>query len=398
MTERPEASGLALPRGLLILLGFAAAVITVAGLKSISGLVAPAFLALVLTIGVHPLRGWLVRRGFPGWVATVVMILTVYAILLGLALSLVVSIARFATLLPTYQQEMSNLISEATAWLESVGVGRQQINAVAQAFDPSRLVGVATGFLSGLLSVLSNLFFIVTLLLFLALDAAWFPRRLGAAESSRGGLVAALVSFARGTRRYLVVSSVFGLIVAVLDVGLLYLLSIPVPLVWGLLAFITNYIPNIGFVVGLVPPAILGLLEGGIPGALGVILGYSVLNVIIQSVIQPKVVGDAVGLSTSLTFLSLVFWAWVLGALGALLAIPLSLLTKALLVDVDPDSRWLVPLLSGGASEPAKTARGEPQRTGVPQWLRHLGRPQVQDGRGARISPDSGDPGGRLGS
>jgi AI-2 transport protein TqsA len=380
MTERPEASGLALPRGLLILLGFAAAVITVAGLKSISGLVAPAFLALVLTIGVHPLRGWLVRRGFPGWAATLVMILTVYAILLALAFSLVVSIARFATLLPSYQQDMANLISEATAWLESVGVGRQQINAVTQAFDPSRLVGVATGFLSGLLSVLSNLFFIVTLLLFLALDAAWFPRRLGATEASRGGLVAALVSFARGTRRYLVVSTVFGLIVAVLDVGLLYLLSIPVPLVWGLLAFITNYIPNIGFVVGLVPPAILGLLEGGIPGALGVIIGYSVLNVTIQSVIQPKVVGDAVGLSTSLTFLSLVFWAWVLGALGALLAIPLSLLAKALLVDVDPDSRWLVPLLSGGAEKPERSARSEPRRAGgVPARLRRLRHPRVQE-------------------
>jgi len=377
MTERPEASGLALPRGLLILLGFAAAVITVAGLKSISGLVAPAFLALVLTIGVHPLRGWLVRHGFPGWAATVVMILTVYAILIALALSLVVSIARFATLLPSYQQDMANLISEATAWLQSVGVGKQQINAVTQAFDPSRLVGVATGFLSGLLSVLSNLFFIVTLLLFLALDAAWFPRRLGAAESSRGGLVAALASFAHGTRRYLVVSTVFGLIVAVLDVGLLYMLSIPVPLVWGLLAFITNYIPNIGFVVGLVPPAILGLLEGGIPGALGVIIGYSVLNVIIQSVIQPKVVGDAVGLSTSLTFLSLVFWAWVLGALGALLAIPLSLLTKALLVDVDPDARWLLPLLSGDAEKPERSARS--QRTGVPARLRRLRRARVQE-------------------
>jgi AI-2 transport protein TqsA len=351
----------------------------VAGLKSISGLVAPAFLALVLTIGVHPLRGWLVRRGLPAWAATVVMILTVYAVLLGLAVSLVVSVARFATLLPSYQQDMANLITQATTWLESVGVGRQQINAVTQAFDPSRLVGVATGFLSGLLGVLSNLFFIVTLLLFLALDAAWFPRRLGAAETSRSGLVTALVSFARGTRRYLVVSTVFGVIVAVLDIGLLYVLSIPVPLVWGLLAFITNYIPNVGFVVGLVPPAILGLLEGGVSGALAVIIGYSVLNVVIQSVIQPKVVGDAVGLSTSLTFLSLVFWAWVLGALGALLAIPLSLLTKALLVDVDPDSRWLVPLLSGDVEKPERSEHSEPRRTGIPARVRRLRHPRVQE-------------------
>jgi predicted PurR-regulated permease PerM len=353
MTERSAEPVSALPRGLLVLLGAAASVIIIAGLKSISEIVAPAFLALVLTIGVHPMRGWMVRRGLPGWAATIVMILTVYSILFGLAISLVVALARFATLLPTYQDDMTRLVGEATAWLNSVGVGDAQITAVENAFDPGQLVGLFSSLLGGLLGVLSDLFFIITLLLFLAFDATWFPSSLTAAEQSRGGLVSALVSFAVGTRRYLIVSTIFGAIVAVLDFGLLYLLAIPVPLLWGLLAFITNYIPNIGFVIGVIPPAILGLFEGGVRGCLEVVVGYSLLNVVIQSVIQPKFVGDAVGLSTSLTFLSLVFWTWVLGALGALLAIPLSLLTKALLVDVDPSTRWLVPLLSGAGGKPA---------------------------------------------
>jgi AI-2 transport protein TqsA len=128
-------------------------------------------------------------------------------------------------------------------------------------------------------------------------------------------------------------------------------LGIPVPVLWGLLAFITNYIPNIGFVIGVVPPAILGLLEGGWAKGLAVVVVYSVINLVIQSVIQPKFVGDAVGLSTTLTFLSLVFWTWVLGGLGALLAIPLSLLVRSLLVDVDPKSQWLTPLLSNRSAE-----------------------------------------------
>jgi len=356
MTERSADPSPALPRGLLVLLGAAASVIVVAGLKSISELVAPAFLALVLTIGVHPMRGWMVRRGLPGWAATLVMIVTVYAILFGLAVSLVVALARFATLIPTYQEDMSRLVAEATTWLNGLGVGPEQIAALEDAFDPGQLVGLFSSLLGSLLGVLSDLFFIVTLLLFLAFDATWFPGSLSAAEKSRGGLVSALASFAAGTRRYLIVSTVFGAIVAVLDFGLLYLLAIPVPLLWGLLAFITNYIPNIGFVIGVVPPAILGLFEGGVRGCLEVVIGYSLLNVVIQSVIQPKFVGDAVGLSTSLTFLSLVFWAWVLGPLGALLAIPLSLLTKALLVDVDPSTRWLVPLLSGAGGKPAHPA------------------------------------------
>jgi AI-2 transport protein TqsA len=364
-----------LPRGLLVLLGAAASVIVVAGLKSISELVAPAFLALVLTIGVHPMRGWLVRRRLPGWAATIVMIVTVYAILFGLAVSLVVALARFATLLPTYQEDLARLVADATTWLNGLGVGSAQITAVEKAFDPGQLVGLFSSLLGSLLGVLSDLFFIITLLLFLAFDATWFPGSLTAAEQSRGGLVSALASFAVGTRRYLIVSTVFGAIVAVLDFGLLYLLAIPVPLLWGLLAFITNYIPNIGFVIGVVPPAILGLLEGGPRGLLEVVIGYSLLNVVIQSVIQPKFVGDAVGLSTSLTFLSLVFWTWVLGPLGALLAIPLSLLTKALLVDVDPSTRWLVPLLSGAGQKPRMSvARAGPGPVAAPTHRLRLRR------------------------
>jgi predicted PurR-regulated permease PerM len=130
------------------------------------------------------------------------------------------------------------------------------------------------------------------------------------------------------------------------------LTPIPDPLLWGLLAFITNYIPNIGFVVGLVPPAVLGLLEGGPGLMLLVIAVYSVLNAVIQSVIQPRVVGEAVGLSGSITFVSLVFWAWVLGAVGALFAVPLTLLVKALFIDVDQQAAWLGPLMDGGPAVP----------------------------------------------
>ena len=170
----------------------------------------------------------------------------------------------------------------------------------------------------------------------MAMDGGTYPRQLERARAVRPHVVDAISDFASGTRRYLAVSTVFGLIVAVLDTIALEIIGVPAPVLWGLLAFITNYIPNIGFVIGLIPPAILGLLEGGPSMMIAVIVVYCVLNVVIQTVIQPKVVGDAVGLSTTLTFVSLVFWTWVIGPLGALLAIPLTLLAKALLVDVDP--------------------------------------------------------------
>ena len=121
---------------------------------------------------------------------------------------------------------------------------------------------------------------------------------------------------------------------------MLALLGVPLALLWGLLVFITNYIPYIGFWIGLVPPVLLALLTGGWELAAVVFVLYTVVNFVLTSVIQPKYVGDAVGISVSLTLVALVFWGWVLGTIGAVLAVPLTLFAKALLVDVNPRVRW----------------------------------------------------------
>lgn len=193
----------------------------------------------------------------------------------------------------------------------------------------------------------------------MAVDATSYARRLSILEDDRPRLVQALRDFTHGTREYLVVSTVFGLIVAIFDVIALWIIGIPLPILWGLLAFITNYIPNIGFVLGLVPPALLGLLEGGPVTMIIVIVVYSIINFVIQTVIQPKIVGDTAGLSVTLAMASLIFWGWVLGALGALLAIPLTLLAKALLVDTDPSARWMNLLLT---SKPTEEPAGAPRQ------------------------------------
>jgi predicted PurR-regulated permease PerM len=358
------------PRGVVVLVGTAAAVVTTIGLKAAGGIVGPVFLALVLTIAAHPLRRWLSGLRLPSWAASLVCAAVVYLGLLGLVLSLVLASARFATLLPGYEAQFNQLVGSVSTWLSNRGVGHEQVLQALGSFDLSRLTGVLTGIVSGLLSVVSDLLFILLLALFMTMDAGTFPRQLERAATARPALISALARFASGTRRYLVVSTVFGLIVAAIDTAALGVMGIPVPILWGLLAFITNYIPNIGFVIGLVPPAILGLLQGGPGLMLAVIAAYCVINFVIQSVIQPRFVGDAVGLSTTLTFLSLVFWAWVLGALGALLAIPLTLLAKALLVDSDPQNAWLVALLSNRDGVPQaapgwSSARRRPGRAGA---------------------------------
>jgi predicted PurR-regulated permease PerM len=224
-----------------------------------------------------------------------------------------------------------------------------------------------------LTSLASTLFFVLALMFFMGLDAAGFPGRIAAITAARPNVAEALVSFARGTRRYLVVSSIFGLICSVLDAIALEVLSVPLPLLWAVLAFITNYIPNIGFFVGLVPPALLALLDGGPREMALTIVAYMLINVVIQTVIQPKFVGDVVGLSVTVTFLATAFWAWALGPLGALLAIPMTLLTKALLIDVDPGTRWIDVLIGSDAVPGVPGAPVDPPA--VPQESGELDAP-----------------------
>jgi AI-2 transport protein TqsA len=337
-----------LPRGVVMLLAAAAAVVTVGGIRAVAGIVGPVFLALMLVIAVAPAMGWLESRGMPRWVATVVALLLLYGGVLAFGGALAVSVARLATVLPSYGDEAQELIDTLNQRLQDLGVGTDVASSVGEQVDIGTVLDLLGSLIAGLADGVSNIVFLLALLLFMAMDAGGYPQRLAAAAAVRPEVATALSSFAAGTRRYLIVSTVFGFIVAVFDSVALALIGIPLPLLWGLLAFITNYIPNIGFVVGLIPPALLGLLDGGPKKMLVVIALYSLINFVIQSIIQPKFVGDSVGLSVTMTFLALTFWAWAIGPLGALLAIPLTLLTKALLVDVDPATRW-INLLIGAA-------------------------------------------------
>ena len=353
-----------LPRGLIVLLGAAAASLTIGGVRVASEIIGPVFLGLVLTVAVHPLRGYLVNsHRWPSWAGTLAAILAAYLVLSSVVVAVVYSVAKFAGLLPHYQEDLTKLVTSATDAWSRAGLPQQQADAVARSVDPERLVATVTAFVSGLVGTASSLFFLFVLLLFMAIDAGHFPAKLAGERGHRLAVVSGLEAFARGTRLYLVVATVFGFIVAVLDTVFLSFTPIPDPLLWGLLAFITNYIPNIGFVVGVIPPAVLGLLEGGPGLMMTVIVVYSILNAIIQSVIQPRVVGQTVGLSGTVTFVSLLFWAWVLGAVGALFAVPLTLLVKCLLIDVDGRAAWMGPLLDGAPA--ASSTADDPDGLGT---------------------------------
>ncbi|MEJ2862037.1 AI-2E family transporter [Actinomycetospora flava] len=353
-----------MPRALMLLLGAAAVVIVIAGMMAAAWLIAPILLALTIVIAVSPIQTWLRRLGAPGWSTVLALVLVIFAVIVGLVWVLIASVGQLAATLPQYAGRIDQMTAQVTQLLTRLGFDPSHARQTASSADVGRLLDIIGGVLSGLSGALTSLVFVLALLLFLIAEAGGASRRLDAIGADRPHMVTAMQSFAGGTRRYLVVTAVFGLIVAVLDSIALAVMGIPLVILWGLLSFITNFIPNIGFIIGVIPPALLGLLVGGWQLGLAVLLVYCVLNAIVQSLIQPHFTGDAVGLSTTITFVALLFWAWVLGGLGALLAIPATLLVKAVLVDCDPGARWVEALI-GANSPPPKDKTAASKRNGT---------------------------------
>jgi AI-2 transport protein TqsA len=364
-----------MPRALIILVGAAAAVVVIAGIQATAWLIGPAFMALIVVIAVAPVHSWLSRHGWPAWATTLVLILLVYGILLALALGILFSIARLATDLPQYAAKSDALVASLTSQLAALGVGPEQLRQAASSLNLGTLAAVLGAVLGSVAGLASNFVFLLALLLFLSVETGGAGDRLASIAADRPKISEALGHFAWGTRQYLLVTTIFGLIVAVLDTVALSILGIPLAVTWGLLSFITNYIPNIGFIIGVAPPALLGLLTGGPKLMVIVIVVYCALNFVVQSIIQPRFIGDAVGLSVTVTFVVLFFWAWLLGPLGAILAIPLTLLAKALLVDIDPQAKWADALLRASAREPDPASEGD---SAAPKKKRHSRRDREQ--------------------
>ena len=333
-------------RALRLVIGAAAVVVLMLGVSQFADIVGPFFLALNIMIVVWPVQRWLARR-VPRVVASIasgllaITVLGLFFWALGWAASL------FVQEIPLYKDQFQTMYDQALNMLSQFGVTSSTIIDQLKTINPTSVVSVVGSLISNVSGVVSLLVIVISVLLFMIVDSIDFQTRMERlGERHNPVLVLALQSFAQGVRSYWVTSTVFGLGVALLTYGGLAVYGIPLAIVWAVLSFVTNYIPNVGFVIGLVPAAVMGLLAKGPVGGLYVIALYAILNFVIQSVIQPKVTGDAVGVTSTVSFMSLLVWAFVLGPLGALLALPATLFIKALVVDADPRSRWIYAIIA----------------------------------------------------
>jgi AI-2 transport protein TqsA len=326
----------------------------------------------------QPLRMVFVRRRFPSWLASLLVLILIF-LMMGMILGAVtLSVTRLIEVAqdPKYFQAYADVYNGALNLLRKAGVSDKDLRGLLSQIDVGSVTGAAQGVLRGLLSGITSGFSLGGLMaltaIFLAFDGASAGARMQAIRRLRPDTAAAFADFSIRVRRYWIVTTVFGLVVAVIDVIALMIIGVPLVFTWGVLAFVTNYIPNIGFVIGLIPPTLIAFLDGGPGAAIAVLISFVVINFVIQTLIQPRFTGDAAGINATVAFISLIFWAAILGPLGALLAVPATLFVKTILVDHSANGRWFGELIN---ADDGDKKRPRPAR---PRSGRRVRRPRPQ--------------------
>lgn len=337
-----QADGRTLPAGMKALIVLSLVTFGCIGLRQVSNLFGPAFFALTLVLTMRPIHRWLICKGVPSWLSAIFTMTTLFGILLGMVGLTVWSLIDLPETLNGYSSSFKSLVHNVVQLAEKYNFSSGKLSKdILDNLDFEKVVTAVTTVLDYLTSAGSLLGMIILSMLFITVDTMTMKFRSAIVREHDSHFHDALEGFEGRVRQYWIVSSIFGAIVAVVNGIVLAVLHVPMPMAWAIFSFVTNYVPNIGFVVGLVPPALMGLLDSGWLTALWVVIAYCIINSVIQGIVQPKITGDAVGLSTTVTFLSLLFWTVVIGPLGAILAVPLTLFAKALLIDSSVQTRWL---------------------------------------------------------
>lgn len=303
-------------------------VLIVAGLRAASGILNPVLMAAFLALLLQPLMARLRKWGVAGGIAVGLVVLAVVVSGLLLVTFVGVSLREFAVRIPDYREELAGLIASATGTLEARGIdaGAYLGTAVAGP-EVGRWVIGASGAVAGALTNLGLTFFIFAFML----GGMWeLERRAALGTAEHSPLAARFLGFSDTIRGYMGVRAVLGFIAAALDYVLLLVVGVEYALLWAVLSFLLSFVPNIGFTLSLVPPVLLALLALGWKEALIVLIGYQVINNVLDNVIGPRFVGRQMQMSALLSFLSVIFWAWVLGPTGAILAVPLTVLIRDL--------------------------------------------------------------------
>lgn len=336
------------PRAASILITFAAFVVVVAGLRAAEPIVVPFLLSIFLAIISAPPLFWLEKRGLPKWLAMLAVVSGIVAVAVGITALLGNSINDFSRDIPFYKTRLKEQFGGLVTWFSSHGlqVTREQVLSYV---NPGKAIELVGDIFNGFGGVLANAFLIFLTVIFILFEAHSFPRKIRGAVDDPEKKLKRFEQFTQNLIRYLAIKTLSSLGTGIAIGAWLAILGVEYPVLWGLLAFLLNYVPNIGSIIAAVPALLLTVVQLGPISALWAGLGYLVVNIVFGNVIEPRFMGRGLGLSTLVVFLSLVFWGWVLGPVGMLLSVPLTMTLKIAL-DGNDDTRWIAVMLGPESS------------------------------------------------
>ncbi|MDX1454404.1 MAG: AI-2E family transporter [Gammaproteobacteria bacterium] len=339
MTESVNTQG----RTAGLFLTLASIVIVIAGMKASQDILVPFLLALFLAVlGASPML-WLQKRGLPLWLALMLVISGFLLVGVGLAGLVSSAVADFTQNLPTYQARLRGEFSSLIEWLAGRGLDSESLK-LSEIFNPGAAMGLVGTMLNSLGGVLTNSFLILITVVFMLLEAGGFEGKIRYIAGQGNLTLDNIKEFTAKVRQYIAIKGWVSLASGVLVTLSLMIIGVDYPILWGVVSFALNFVPNIGSIIAGVPAVLLAFIQLGSLSALATTICYLVINIVMGNMVEPRFMGKGLGLSTLVVFLSLLFWGWVLGPVGMLLSVPLTITLKIAL-DAREETRWIAILL-----------------------------------------------------
>jgi len=330
------------------LVGFASFIVIVAGLKAASSIIVPFLLAAFIAIICIPPMVWLQNKKIPQFLSVIIIIIGM--LLLGwiFAAMLTGALSDLSNKLPIYQERLTELTRQTEDWIGTLPIDTPN-ELIEQSLNPAMAMNAVSDAISSVGNILTNSFLIILLVIFILLEASTLPNKIRTAIGNPNSPLSQYDEVIKNINKYLGIKTLISIGTGFTIFIWLLILGIDFPILWGLLAFILNFVPNIGSLLASVPPIILALIQFGIGKAVLVAIRFLVTNTIFGSILEVKIFGKGLGLSTLVVFLSLIFWGWVLGPVGMLLSVPLTMIIKIILES--NESTKGVAILLGSSSE-----------------------------------------------
>lgn len=348
MNEKPI-----IKSGIHFLFVAASLVIIIAGINIAQGVLMPILISVFLSVlGTPPVR-WLKSRRVPVGLSVLIVIVGIIIILLILGVIVGASTNELLSSLPVYQVRLQEHIASLITFLASKGI-IVSTDSIMGYMNTDKMTAIAASFLGGIGSVASNVVVILLTVSFILLEAASFPNKIRAAVGNPRAVFPEFTKFVDEIQRFMIFQTIYGLITGIITTLWLTLFGVDFAILLGLLTFILCYIPNVGSAIALVMTVAVTFIQYGAGRSALVALGYLIITFILGSVIQPRMMGKMLGLSTLVVFLSVIFWGNILGAIGMMLCVPFTMAVKFAL-ESNENTRWIGVLLGRGASVTEKS-------------------------------------------